>query len=101
MDSERINPAELGPPSGFSHAVSVTADRMVFLAGQLGAGPDGAIVPGGIVAQFEQGLANVLTALAAAGCGSPVAAGSQISAVVPSPRLLFSSSFPPSCAARP
>lgn len=70
MDSERINPAELGPPSGFSHAVSVTAGRMVFLAGQLGAGRDGAIVPGGIVAQFEQGLANVLTALTAAG-GEP------------------------------
>ena len=67
MPSERINPAELGPPSGFSHAVSVTADRMVFLAGQLGAGPDGTIVPGGIAAQFEQALANVLTALTAAG----------------------------------
>jgi len=70
MTSERINPAELGPPSGFSHAVSVTADRMVFLAGQLGAGPDGTIVPGGIVAQFERALANVLTALTAAG-GAP------------------------------
>jgi enamine deaminase RidA (YjgF/YER057c/UK114 family) len=70
MDSERINPPELARPSGFSHAVSVTADRMVFLAGQLGAGPDGAIVPGGIVAQFERALANVLTALTAAG-GEP------------------------------
>jgi enamine deaminase RidA (YjgF/YER057c/UK114 family) len=70
MTCERINPAELGPPSGFSHAVSVTADRMVFLAGQLGAGPDGTIAAGGIVAQFEQALANVLTALTAAG-GAP------------------------------
>ena len=70
MDSARINPPELARPSGFSHAVSVTADRMVFLAGQLGAGPDGAIVPGGIVAQFERALANVLTALTAAG-GEP------------------------------
>jgi enamine deaminase RidA (YjgF/YER057c/UK114 family) len=70
MTSERINPADLAPPSGFSHAVSVTASRMVFLAGQLGAGPDGTIVPGGIAAQFEQALANVLTALAAAG-GAP------------------------------
>lgn len=69
MDSERINPAELGPPSGFSHAVSVAAGRMVFLAGQLGSGPDGTIVPGGIAAQFEQALANLLTALAAAGGG--------------------------------
>jgi enamine deaminase RidA (YjgF/YER057c/UK114 family) len=67
MTMERINPGELGRPSGFSHAVSVTADRMVFLAGQLGARQDGSIVGGGIVAQFEQALANVLAALAAAG----------------------------------
>ena len=70
MDSERINPPELGRPSGFSHAVSATASRMVFLAGQLGTGRDSKIVAGGIVAQFEQALANVLTALAAAG-GEP------------------------------
>ena len=70
MTSERINPPELGRPSGFSHAVSATASRMVFLAGQLGTGRDSKIVAGGIVAQFEQALANVLTALAAAG-GEP------------------------------
>jgi enamine deaminase RidA (YjgF/YER057c/UK114 family) len=70
MNSERINPPELGRPSGFSHAVSATASRMVFLAGQLGTGRDSKIVAGGVVAQFEQALANVLTALAAAG-GEP------------------------------
>ncbi len=70
MDMERINPAELGRPSGFSHAVSVTATRMVYLAGQIGTGRDGKLVSGGVVAQFEQALANVLTALAAAG-GQP------------------------------
>ena len=70
MNLERINPAELGRPSGFSHAVSVLASRMVFLAGQLGTGPDGKVVAGGVVAQFEQALANLLTALAAAG-GQP------------------------------
>jgi enamine deaminase RidA (YjgF/YER057c/UK114 family) len=66
MNLERINPPELGRPSGFSHAVSVNASRMVFLAGQLGAGRDGKIVGGGVVAQFEQALANLLAALAAA-----------------------------------
>jgi enamine deaminase RidA (YjgF/YER057c/UK114 family) len=66
MNMERINPAELGRPSGFSHAVSVTAGRMVYLAGQIGTGPDGRVVSGGVVAQFEQALANLLTALAAA-----------------------------------
>ena len=70
MNSERINPPELGRPSGFSHAVAATASRMVFLAGQLGTGRDGKVVDGGVVAQFEQALANVLTALAAAG-GEP------------------------------
>jgi enamine deaminase RidA (YjgF/YER057c/UK114 family) len=70
MNLERINPAEFGRPSGFSQAVSATASRMVFLAGQLGTGPGGKVVAGGVVAQFEQALANLLTALAAAG-GQP------------------------------
>jgi enamine deaminase RidA (YjgF/YER057c/UK114 family) len=70
MDVERINPAGLARPSGFSHAVSVTASRIVFLAGQTGMDRDGKVVSGGVVAQFEQALANLLTALAAAG-GQP------------------------------
>ena len=70
MDVQRVNPEELGRPSGFSHAVSVTAGRLVFLAGQTGIGRDGKVVGGGVVAQFEQALGNLLTALAAAG-GQP------------------------------
>ena len=70
MDVERINPAELARPSGFSHAVAVTGSHMVFLAGQVGMDRDGQVVGGGVVAQFEQALANLLTALAAAG-GQP------------------------------
>jgi enamine deaminase RidA (YjgF/YER057c/UK114 family) len=70
MDVERINPSELARPSGFSHAVSVTAGRTVFLAGQVGMDRDGKVVSGGVVTQFEQALANLLTALAAAG-GQP------------------------------
>jgi enamine deaminase RidA (YjgF/YER057c/UK114 family) len=67
MDMERINPSGLARPSGFSHAVSAPAGRLVFLAGQLGQDRDGRVVPGGLVAQFEQALSNVLAALAAAG----------------------------------
>ena len=67
MDVERINPEELARPSGFSHAVSAPAARLVFLAGQIGTGRDGTVADGGIVAQFEQALGNLLTALAAAG----------------------------------
>jgi len=48
----------------------VTVGRMVFLAGQVGMDRDGRVVSGGVVAQFEQALANLLTALAAAG-GQP------------------------------
>src|SRR5580693_4577522 len=70
MNVERINPAELARPSGFSHAVAVTGGRMVFLAGQIGMDRDGKLAGGGIVPQFEQALANLLTALAAAG-GQP------------------------------
>jgi enamine deaminase RidA (YjgF/YER057c/UK114 family) len=70
MDMERINPAGLARPSGFSHAVSVPAGRLVFLAGQTGMDRDGRIVPGGVVAQFERALSSLLTALAAAG-GQP------------------------------
>ena len=42
----------------------------MFLAGQTGMDRDGTIVAGGVVAQFEQALGNLLTALEAAG-GTP------------------------------
>jgi enamine deaminase RidA (YjgF/YER057c/UK114 family) len=70
MNVERINPVELARPSGFSHAVSAPAGRTVFLAGQIGMDRDRKVADGGVVPQFEQALANVLTALAAAG-GQP------------------------------
>jgi len=66
MNVERINPAGLARPSGFSHAVSATG-QMVFLAGQIGMDRDGKVVAGGIVLQFEQAFGNLLTALASAG----------------------------------
>jgi enamine deaminase RidA (YjgF/YER057c/UK114 family) len=71
----RVNPPGLAAPSGFSHAVVAEGSRVVFLAGQTGMGPTGAIVAGGLVAQFEQALANLLAALAAAG-GRPEHLGS-------------------------
>jgi enamine deaminase RidA (YjgF/YER057c/UK114 family) len=67
MDMERINPSGLARPSGFSHAVSAPAGRLVFLAGQIGMDRAGQVAPGGVVAQFEQALSNLLAALAAAG----------------------------------
>jgi enamine deaminase RidA (YjgF/YER057c/UK114 family) len=64
----RINPPELARPSGFSHAV--VAGRTVYLAGQTGLDAAGRVVAGGVVAQFERALGNLLTALRAAG-GEP------------------------------
>src|SRR6266487_280202 len=66
MTTERINPAELARPSGFSHAVAATG-RMVFLAGQTGVDRDGNVADGGVVPQFERALTSLLTALGAAG----------------------------------
>ena len=70
MSIERVNPPSLAAPSGFAHAVIATGGRLVFLAGQTALDADGAIVGGTIVEQFEQALANLLTALTAAG-GQP------------------------------
>jgi enamine deaminase RidA (YjgF/YER057c/UK114 family) len=68
---ERVNPAELGPPSGFSHAVSVDrGGRLVFLAGQTALDAQGRIVGDDVVQQFERALANLLRALSACG-GEP------------------------------
>jgi enamine deaminase RidA (YjgF/YER057c/UK114 family) len=67
MSAQRINPGELARPSGFSHAVAVAAERLVFLAGQTGVDASGQVVAGGVAAQFEQALGNLLIALDAAG----------------------------------
>jgi enamine deaminase RidA (YjgF/YER057c/UK114 family) len=67
---ERINPPSLARPSGFSHAVVASEGRVVFLAGQTALDAAGAIVGDDVTAQFERALANLLTALRAAG-GEP------------------------------
>ena len=69
MALQRVNPPELGRPSGFSHAV-VGEGRTVFLAGQTALDASGQVVGEGVVAQFELALGNLLAALRAAG-GEP------------------------------
>ncbi|HET7356938.1 MAG TPA: RidA family protein [Nocardioidaceae bacterium] len=66
---KRVNPPSLARPSGFSHAVVATGTT-VHLAGQTALDASGRMVGDGVVAQFEQALSNLLTALDAAG-GSP------------------------------
>jgi enamine deaminase RidA (YjgF/YER057c/UK114 family) len=53
-----VNPPELPPPPGFSHAV--VAGDTIYLAGQIGAGDT-------IAEQFDGALGNFVTALTAAG----------------------------------
>ena len=67
MTFDRINPPELATPRGFSHAVSTTRQRTVYLAGQTALDKDATIVGDDVVSQFEQALSNLLAALAAAG----------------------------------
>jgi enamine deaminase RidA (YjgF/YER057c/UK114 family) len=70
MSIERINPPSLAKPSGFSHAVVAGPGRLVFLAGQTAMDSSGRLVGSDVAGQFEQALANILEALAAAG-GQP------------------------------
>ncbi|MFJ3311018.1 RidA family protein [Streptomyces sp. NPDC086549] len=70
MTAERINPSELSPPTGFSHAVVATGTRLVFLAGQTALDVNGKIVGDTLPEQFEKALTGLLTALRAAG-GTP------------------------------
>lgn len=66
----RINPAELSPPNGFSHAVTATGGQLVFLAGQTALDQDGKVVGDTLPDQFRRALTNLLAALGAAG-GAP------------------------------
>ena len=67
---ERINPAELARPSGYSHAVRASDTVRVYLAGQTALDVNGDIVGVDVVGQFERALTNLLTALRSAG-GTP------------------------------
>jgi enamine deaminase RidA (YjgF/YER057c/UK114 family) len=78
---EHVNPPGLPAPSGFAHAVVADGGRIVFLAGQTALDSSGAIVGATVAEQFEQALANVLTALAAAGGGPEHLASLTIYAV--------------------
>ena len=63
---ENVNPPELGPAVGFSHATR--GGGFVFLGGQIGTDETGRVIePGDIVAQFTRAIRNVETALRAAG----------------------------------
>ncbi|ANP50108.1 enamine deaminase RidA (YjgF/YER057c/UK114 family) [Streptomyces griseochromogenes] len=70
MTTERVNPPELSPATGFTHAVVAAGSRVVFLAGQTALDTDGKVTGATLPEQFEKALTNLLTALRAAG-GTP------------------------------
>ena len=67
---EIVNPARLAPAAGFAHAVVAAPGRTVYLGGQTAQRPDGTIAGATLSEQFDVALANVVTALRAAG-GAP------------------------------
>ncbi|MGD0685110.1 MAG: RidA family protein [Streptosporangiaceae bacterium] len=81
MTIERVNPPSLARPSGFAHAVVATGSRVVFLAGQTATDITGAIIGDTVAVQFEQALANLLTALRAAGGSAEYLASLTVYAV--------------------
>lgn len=64
---EIVNPPALGAPRGWNNGMLAPAmGRVLFVAGQIGAGPDGGIVQG-LAPQFGAALANVAQVVEQAG----------------------------------
>lgn len=61
-----IQPEGLAPGRGYTPVVEARPGTTVWVAGQIASGPDGEVIDAGWVAQFDQALANVVTALEAA-----------------------------------
>ena len=62
-----MNPEAIAKPGGYTHVVEITGPgRIVYIAGQLGLKPDGAIA-GDFRAQAVQAFENLKAALAAVG----------------------------------
>ena len=66
---ERTNPAGLHATPGYHHVTKVTADQLIFLAGQCPLTAEGELASGGLVGQTDQVIQNVLLALVSAGAG--------------------------------
>lgn len=67
---ERSNPVGLHVPPGYHQVTTADAGRLAFLAGQCPLDPAGTLVgDGDLLAQVDQVVANIGTALASAGAG--------------------------------
>ncbi len=62
-----LQPPGWARPKGFSNGIAVKGGSTVYIAGQVGCGPDGRFAEQGFAGQFRQALANILAVLAQAG----------------------------------
>jgi enamine deaminase RidA (YjgF/YER057c/UK114 family) len=68
MPVQFLDPPTLCPTFGWTHVVTATAGKTVYVSGQVSVNERGEVVgPGDLRAQTEQAFANVQRALAAAG----------------------------------
>lgn len=68
MEKKFINPPELSTPRGYTHVVTATGGKLVFIAGQVAWDSKGELVgKGDLRAQATQAYTNLKAALAAAG----------------------------------
>ena len=71
MTFKLINPASLGPPSGYANGLLADAGgKLLFIAGQIAWDQNQQIVSDDFVEQFDKALANVVAVVRAAG-GEP------------------------------
>ncbi len=70
MPRTHINPAALSKPTGYTHVVTVTGGKAIFLSGQIALDREGKVGGvGDLKAQARQVYENLKAALAAAGAG--------------------------------
>ena len=62
---QKINPPGLSTPQTYTHVVK--AGKLLFIAGQVGSGPDGKVVGPGMAEQLDQVLKNLAIALKSQG----------------------------------
>jgi enamine deaminase RidA (YjgF/YER057c/UK114 family) len=68
MPLEIVQPEGLDTPQTYSHVITATSGKLVFIAGQMSDDPQGNLVaPGNLAAQARQVFANLGRALSAAG----------------------------------
>lgn len=68
MHVQYLNPPTLCPTFGWTHVVTVTGGKTVYISGQVGINEDGTVVGNGdLGAQTDQAFRNIERALAAVG----------------------------------